>query len=86
MNATTLAGSTTIDGCRICLVSLNCGKQLIGPNLRIRSDLGTCMKVSPLKLNVTLPEIMARLFCLIPTVDELLYNKRVEANIQLLLT
>ena len=85
MNATTTAGSTMIDGCRICLVSLSCGKQLIGPNVRIRSDLSTCMKVPPLKLNVTLPEPMARLFSLIPTVDQLPhYNTRVEANIQLL--
>ena len=85
MNATTTAGSTTIDGCQICLVSLRCGKQLIGPNVRIRSDLSTCMKVPPLKLNVTLPEPMARLFSLIPTVDQLPhYNTRVEANIQLL--
>ena len=53
MNATTTAGSTTVDGCQICLLSLSCGKKLIGPNVRIRSDLSTCMKVPPLKQNVT---------------------------------
>ena len=85
MYATTTAGSSTVDGCQICLVSHSCGKQLIGPDVRIRSDLSTCMKVPPLKLNVTLPEPMARLFSLIPTVDQLPhYNTRVEANIQLL--
>ena len=85
MNATTTAGSIMVDGCQICLVSLSCGKQLIGPNVRIRSDLSTCMKAPPLKLKVTLLEPMARLFSLIPTVDQLPhYNTRVEANIQLL--
>ena len=85
MNATTTAGSSKANGCRICLVSLSCGKQLIGPNVRIRSDLSTCMKVPPLKLNATLPEPIARLFSIIPTVDQLPhYNTRVEANIQLL--
>ena len=85
LNATTTAGFTIVEGCQICLVSLRCGKQLIGPNVRIRSDLSTCMKVPPLKLTVTLPEPMARPFSLIPTVDQLAhYNTRVEANIQLL--
>ena len=85
MNATTTAGSTMIDGCQICLVSLSCGKQLIGPNVRMRSDLSTCMNVPPLKLNVTLTEPMARLVSLISTVDQLPhYNTRVDADIQLL--
>ena len=85
MNATTTAGSTMADRCQICLVSLSCGKQLIGSNVRIRSDLGTCMTVPPLKLNVTQPEPMTRLFSLIATVDQLPhYNTRVEVNIQLL--
>ena len=87
MNATTTAGSKTIKGCRICIVSLKCGKQLIGPNIRIRSDLTTCMKVPPLYLNVKLPDQMSKLFSLLPTVDELpYYNTRVEANIKLLHT
>ena len=85
MNAATTAGSTTADGCQIRLVSLSCGKQMIDPNVCIRSDLSTCMKVPALKLNVTLLEPMARLFNLIPIVDQLPhYNTRVEANIQLL--
>ena len=85
MNATTKAGSTMVERCPICLVSLSCGKQLIAPNFRIRSDLSFSMKIPPLKLNVTLPESMARLLSLIPTVNQLPhYNTRVDANIQLL--
>ena len=85
MNATTKVGSTMVDGSHICFVSLSCGKPLIDSNVRIRSDLSTFMKVPPLKVKVTLPEPMARLFSLIPIVNQLPhYNIRVEANLQLL--
>ena len=85
MDATTLAGSKTVKGCRICLITLECGKQLTGENIRIRSDLSSCAKVPPVKLEVELPQPMANLFSLLPTVEELpYYNTKVEANMKLL--
>ena len=85
MDATTLAGSKTVKGCRICVITLECGKQLNGENIRIRSDLSSCAKVPPVKRDVELPQPMAHLFSLLPTVDELpYYNTKVEANMKLL--
>ena len=85
MDATKLAGSKTVKGCRICLITLECGKQLTGENIRIRSDSSSCTKVPPVKLEVELPQPIANLFSLLPTVDELpCYNAKVEANMKLL--
>ena len=72
VDATTLAGSKTVKGCRICLITLECGEQLTA-------------KVPPVKLDLELPKPMANFFSLLPTVDELsCYNKKVEANMKLL--
>ena len=85
MDATTIAGSETVEGCRICLITLECGKQLTGENIRIRSDLSSCAKVPPVKLDVALPEPRANYFSLLPTVGELPYDKsEVEADMKLL--
>ena len=85
MDSTTLAGSKTVKGCRICLITLECGKELTGENFRNRSDLSSCAKVPPVKLDVELPKPMANLFSLLPTVDELpYYNTKVEAKMKLL--
>ena len=85
MDATTLVGSKTVKGCRICVITLECGEQLTGENIRIRSDLSSCSKLPPVKLDVELPEPMGNLFSLLPTVDELpYYNTKVEANMKLL--
>ena len=59
MNATSAAGSLTIDGCRIRLLSLNCGNPLVRLNVSIRSDVSTSLNVPTWKVNVTLPEPMA---------------------------
>ena len=87
MDATTLASSTTVKGCRICVIRLEGGKQLACENIRIRSDLSSCAKVQPVKLYVELPQPIAHLFSLLPTVDELpYYNTKVGANMKLLKT
>ena len=84
MDATTLAGSKTVKGCRNCL-TIECSKQLTGENIRIRSDLSSCAKVPPVKLDLEPLKPMAILFRLLPTVDELpYYNRKVEANMKLL--
>ena len=40
-DANTLAGSKTVKAYRICLILLESGKQLIGENIRIRSDISS---------------------------------------------
>ena len=39
MDAELLGGSKTVHACRIRLITLKCGKQLTGGNIRIRSHL-----------------------------------------------
>ena len=77
----TMVESKTIEGCRICKISSKCGKQLIGPSINsIRPDnLHECFTSSDVKL----PDEMAKLFCIPPTVSELpYYNTRVESRSQ----
>ena len=85
MNATLMVGTKIVKGCRLCLITLPCGKQMSGNSIRIRSDLSSCSKVPPIKLDVELPTPMANLFRLLPPVEELpSYNTNVEANMKLL--
>ena len=85
MNATAMAGAKIVRRCRICLITLPCGKQMSGNKIRIRSDLSSCSKVPPIKLDVELPTTMANLFPLLPPAEELpYYNTKVEANMKLL--
>ena len=58
---------------------------MTGDNFRIRSDLSSCSRVPPVKLDVELPIPMANFFSLLPLFEELpYYNTKVEANMKLL--
>ena len=57
MNSSTPVGSSSFPACRICVVTLACGKQISGPNIRIRSDLQSCSKIPATIMNVDLPVI-----------------------------
>ena len=85
MDATALEGSKPVKRYRICLITLECGQQLTGENIRIRSDLSSCAKVPPVNVEMELPQPMASFLSLLPPVDELAcYNVKVEANMKLL--
>ena len=85
MDATSVARSKTVKRCGICLITLECGKQLYGEIIKVRSDLSLCAKVPAVKLAVELPKPMANLFSLLSTVEETpYYNTKVEANMKLL--
>ena len=45
----------TYPGCQICIITLECGKQ-ITTHLKIRSDLGSCHKIPAIKTQVELSE------------------------------
>ena len=80
-----MAGAKVAQGCRICLTTLPCGKQMSPNNIRIRSDLSSCSKVPPIKLDVELPAPMANMFRLLSPVEKSpYYNTKVEANMKLL--
>ena len=61
IDATTATDLKSYKGCHICIVTLACGKQLISPNVKIRSDLSTCARVPAIKINVKLPDPLAHL-------------------------
>ena len=85
MNSSTPVGSSSFPGCRICVVMLACGKQISGPNIRIRSDLQSCSKIPATIMNVDLPVPLSNVLSALPSIDELpMYATRSQANIALL--
>ena len=81
-------GKTTMKnykGCRICIVTLQCGHQLSGKNFKIRSDLTSCQHIPAVKVNVKLPGPLGHLIGVLPTNDEIpTYNTRIDASINML--
>ena len=85
MSSSTPVGSSSFPGCRICVVTLACGKQISGPNIRIRSDLQSCSKIPATIMNVDLPVPLSNVLTALPSIDELpMYATRSQANIALL--
>ena len=58
-------------GCKVCILTLACGRQLAGDNIRLRSGLSACALLPSIRLDVTLPDPLANLFELIPPLGEL---------------
>ena len=52
-------------GCRVCIITLGCGKQLRGPNVHLRSDLTACDTVPAIRLDFQLPDPISTLFKLL---------------------
>ena len=71
--------------CRVCIITLGCGKHLRGPNVHLRSDLTACDTVPGILLDFKLPDPMRTLSKLPPPLDELPnFSSRSEAQIQIL--
>ena len=43
-------------GCRICITTLECEKRIVGPHIKIRSDLSTCEQLAAIKIKVKVPD------------------------------
>ena len=72
-------------GCRVCIITLGCGKQLRRPNVHLRSDLTACDTVPAIRLDFQLPDSISTLFKLMPPLDELPnFSSRSEAQFQIL--
>ena len=69
--STTSSGIIKCPGCRICIVTLECGKQLVGPHLKIRSDLSTCEQLLAIKVTVKLTDPLAQLGSELPEVHDM---------------
>ena len=46
---TTSSGIINCPRCRICIITLKCGMQLVGPDIKFRSDLSTCEQLPAFK-------------------------------------
>ena len=53
-------------GCQVCIIVLQCGQELQGPNIHLRSDWSTCVDAVPLQLDIQLPDPLAFLFNELP--------------------
>ena len=58
-------------GCRVCIITLACGRQLAGDYIRVRSDLYACSSLPAIRLDVKLPDPLAGIFEMIPPLEEL---------------
>ena len=77
--------SISMKGCRICIVTLECGEQINGPNVNIRSDLSSCALLPATTIDVYLPDQLASILGTLPPVNELpYYNTKAEASIALI--
>ena len=65
------AHGQTIPGCRVCIITLTCGRQLISPNIKFRSDLTTCQQLPAKFIDVQLNDPLAHLLSLLPDISEL---------------
>lgn len=70
---TTSSGIIKYPGCRICIITLECGKQLVGPHIKIRSDLSTCEQLPAIKIKVKFPDPLQQLWSELPEVDDMPY-------------
>ena len=83
--SSTPMGSSSFPDCRICNVTLTCGKQISGPNSCIRSNLQSCSTIPPTIMNVDLSTPLASVLSALPSLNDLsMYTTKSQANDQLL--
>ena len=83
--STTSSGIVHYPGCRICNITMKCGKQLSGDHIKIRSDLSTCEELPAIKVNVKFPDPVLELWSELPEIDDMpCYSTRAEAGIAML--
>ena len=58
--------SIIFQGCKACIISLNCGEQVEGPNVLMRSDAKSCAEMPALRIDVKLPTAIDHLFKALP--------------------
>ena len=87
LNDTTHLSTKVYPGCRICIFTLACGRQIRGPNVYIWSDLQTCSQMPSINIHVGLPVPLANILSTLPPLDKLPSCKiNSSANLDLLRT
>ena len=79
--STTSSSIVKNPGCRICIITLKCGKQLSGDHIKIRSDHSTCEELPTTKVNVIFPDPLLELWSELPETDDMpFYSTKAEAG------
>ena len=85
MGSTNPSEGERFNGCQICIITLACGREMRGKNIRIRSDLSSCQDLAAIKLQVKLPDPLQGLMRELPDIDSLPYfTSKTDAGLQLL--
>ena len=71
--STTSSGIINYPGRRICIITLECAKQLVGPHIKLRLDLNTCEQLPASKIIMKFPDPLKELWSELPEVDDMLY-------------
>ena len=83
--STTSSGNVKYAGCRICITTLKCGKQLSGDHIKIRSDLSTCEEMPVITMNVKFPDPLLEFWSELPEIDDMThYSTKAEAGMAVL--
>ena len=86
-DAKTPAGhhSKARNGCKVCLLTLDCGTELSTDNLRIKADLKSCQRTPAKRVEVQLVDPLAHLLAEVPPLDLLpKYDRISDANLDLI--
>ena len=70
---TTSNGRSKCPGYRICIITFKCGKQMCGPQMKIRSDLSTCEKLPANRVNVQFPDSLKQVWSQLSEIDDMPY-------------
>ena len=63
-------------GFRICIITLECGMQIMTKHIKIRSDLSRCSHIPAIKLRVSMPNPLASIIMEVPLWTIYLYKTR----------
>ena len=84
LNDTSLPTSEEKEGCRLCIITLQCGIQLISKNIEIRPDLSICQTIPATRIDVKLADPLQHLISSLPEIEKLTYfTSKTDANIEL---
>ena len=73
IESTTTSGVEKLPWCQISIVTLEYGKQLVEPNIKIPSDLATFEQFPATKINVRLPHPISNLLSELPELEDMPY-------------
>ena len=61
------------EGCRLCIVTLQCGTQLISRNIEIRPDISSSHTIPATRIDVKLPDPRKHLISTLPEIEKVPY-------------